>query len=214
MDVGRIRTWAEASPYLDMLASTVTNDVTPLLNTQGGAPHTVSREVCSYADYLGALFVGTPAGMTGQDGLAQVGIRFKRYLREVMGLVDPAYHGAAEVMYQMYRNGPAHEFDPKVLENKKGQWLAWLEYRGARRDNLEIEGYSVAVQHLKPLHLPSRLANSFHLPVSTLCLIQDLLGSIEYFKTVIGTESERVNAWNEAAAALDRPKQFEFTLPL
>jgi hypothetical protein len=71
MEVPRIKSWIETSTYLDMLAQTVINDVAPLLNTPGGAPHAIAREVFCYVDYLGALYAGKGPSETAEKGYLQ-----------------------------------------------------------------------------------------------------------------------------------------------
>ena len=208
-----ITNWDEAKPHLDMLAGTVINDIAPLLQTTGGAPHTVSREVFCYVDYLGALYVGTggvPIDRT--SGLAQVGYRFTRYLEDVMSLVDPAYATMAKTLYEMFRSGTVHEFDPKTLKNNVGVFLSWMEYSGQR---YEPKLFPFPVQHLKITQHPDRFVSGgslplYALPVSTILLIQDLLASFEHFKSGLGNPLERMNRWNEAAKVLNKPKSFEF----
>jgi len=109
----------------------------------------------------------------------------------------------------MYRNGPVHEFEPKVLENNKGQLLQWFMYSGPRTATVQLpEGGEFQVRHLQPnAHTDVRL---FWLPVSTRCLVDDVACSIEHFGR-IGPEDERITAWNRAARELGSPRTFDFT---
>jgi hypothetical protein len=202
-----IEGWGDARPYLDNLKQTILADVCPLLDLPEGAPFAVSREVFCYIDHLGHLYSGRGPG--------QVGERFLDYLKHVMNRVDSNYGKRAAEIYQMYRNGPVHEFKPKVLENKKGQCLGWLCYQGARNNhNLEISGEKMTVTHLELVKDPGH-DKSFCLPVSMVCLIMDLLSSIDEFQKM-GPEDERITAWNRAARELiiPRPSDFsDFTVP-
>jgi hypothetical protein len=105
-----------------------------------------------------------------------------------------------------------HEFEPKVLQDKKGQTLAWLCYQGNRvGQQIEPEGIGkLIVTHLEPVvHVASR---SFWLTVSTNCLLDDLAAAIDRFISA-GPEDERVTAWNRAARELSAPDPFDFTVP-
>ena len=64
--------------------------------------------------------------------------------------------------------------------------------------------------HLEPL--PSTGGGRFWLPVSTVCLIDDLGASIEHFAQS-GPEGDRVAAWNQASGDLPNPVQYEFAIP-
>jgi hypothetical protein len=197
--VPTIGTWGDARPYLEDLKGTVLADVRPLLDTPGAAPFAVCREVLCYIDHLGHLY----------SGRGQVGERFRDYLKQAMSRIDPNYGKRAEEIYQVYRNGPVHEFEPKVLENRKGQLLQWLCYKGARSDNIEISGRNLTLTHLEPVSPEGD--KLFWLPVSTVCLIMDLLSSIDEFQKA-GPEDERVTAWNRAARELTCPKPFDFVV--
>ena len=111
-----IKTWGDVRPYLETLKQTILADVRPLLDLPGEAPFAINREVFCYVDHLGHLY-------SGKVGERHVGARFQDYLKHVMCKIDPNYDQCATVIYQMYRNGPVHEFALKVLENKKGQLL-------------------------------------------------------------------------------------------
>src|SRR3990172_588786 len=191
-----------AGPYLDNLCKTVQDDVRPLLETKGHAPFAICREVLSYIDHLGHLYSG--------KGGRQSTERIKEYLKCLMKEIDPNYERRADQICDMYRNGPVHEFDPKVLENDRGQRLGWCCYDGERSDWIDCG--RVAVTHLKPVNRSSD-NKDYLLPVSTKCLIDDLCTSIEYFKTPTSKMlknatyvDKRITAWNRAARDLGPPR--------
>ena len=200
-DLRRINKWSEAQPHLEMLSMTVGNDIWPLLNTRGFAPFAICREVFCYVDYLGALFTGSTNN---------VGDRFRQYLRRVMGKVDKGYADRSHEIYQMYRNGPVHEFAPKVLKKPSGEELRWLSYHGPRLHY--FEDWKTEVRHLRPLLSPNN-SNVYYLPVSTPCLIQDLLSSIQVFINGPKARRELIRCWNKAACVLNEPKEFDFSIP-
>jgi hypothetical protein len=196
--VPMIAAWAEAAPYLRNLSATVVADVQPLLSLPGHAPFAVCREALSYVDHLGHLY----------SGRGQVGDRSREYLRKVMAIVDVNYATRCGEIYQMFRCGTVHEFEPKVLENRQGDLLLWLCYHGKRIDAVDVDGARGAVTHLTPIR--SSTPNRYYLPVSTTCLVEDLVASIEAFVQG-GPENERITAWNRAARELSTPEAFEFS---
>lgn len=198
-DVPVINAWVEARPYLVTLKGAVDADIRPLLATAGAAPFTISREVLSYVDHLGHLYTGK----------SKVGQRSKDYLIHIMAKADPNYAKRAGEIYEMYRCGSVHEFAPKVITNSKGQSLGWLCYKGDRKARINVERHEVTVAHLEPL--PSAQAGRFWLPVSTVCLIDDLKASIDAFVQA-GPEADRVAAWNSAAQQLGAPVSYEFAI--
>jgi hypothetical protein len=196
-----IETWRDASIYFENLKKTVLGDIWPLLNVSGATPFAICREVLCYVDHLGHLY-------SGKNGPRQVGARFKDYLRQVMREIDPYYCKRAGEIYQMYRNGPVHQYAPKVLKNKNGLRLVWHCYNGRRSDNIEILGRNLRVTHLELVEHP-RLDKTFCLPVSTVCLIMALVRSIDIFQRD-GSENKRLTNWNRAACKLNSPECFEF----
>lgn len=196
-----IASWKDAGAHLQKLKGTVMADVRPLLDVAGHAPFAICREVLSYIDHLGHLYSGR--------GQGQVGDRSQEFIKQVMTMTDPNYGKRAAELYRMYRCGPVHEFKPKVLENKKGELLAWLCYTGLRVDSPEINGKRMSVVHLEPV--ASTTTGRHYLPVSTRCLIDDLVCSIEIFERA-GPENERITAWNRAARDLNIPAPYDFTL--
>lgn len=200
-DVPIIASWKDAGTYLQMLKGTVVADVRPLLDVTGQAPFAICREILSYIDHLGHLYTGL--------GQSQVGRRSREFISQVMSETDPNYGRRAAELYQMFRCGPVHEFRPKILENKKGELLAWLCYTGLRVDSPEIDGKRMPVVHLEPVAFT--IMGRYHLPVSTRCLIDDLMCSIEIFERA-GPENERITAWNRAARDLNTPEPYDFTI--
>ena len=196
--VPRITTWQEAGAYLQMLRGTVSADIRPLLDLPEHAPFAICREVLSYVDHLGHLY----------SGRGQVGDRSREFLKQIMAKNDPNYAKRAAELYQMFRCGSIHEFEPRVLENRKGELLVWFCYAGPRRDIFELDGRRISVVHLEPVASPA--AGCFWLPVSTKCLIDDLMCAIEAFERA-GPENERITAWNRAARDLTAPEPYDFT---
>jgi hypothetical protein len=193
-----IRTWKEASDNLQMLKGTIEADICPLIDLPGHAPFAICREVLSYVDHLGHLY----------SGPSQVADRSREYMKHIMAEVDSNYGKRAIEIYQMFRCGAVHEFEPKVLENKKGELLMWLCYIGPRANSLSLNGRILSVVHLEPV---ADIANRYWLPVSTTCLIDDIMSSIEVFEKA-GPEDERITAWNRAARELVAPKAYDFTI--
>jgi hypothetical protein len=198
----QITVWEEAGPYLQMLRDTVGNDIRPLLVTEGGAPFAIFREVMSYIDYLGYLYTGLGEGKSAR--------RLVQFLEDVSAKVDPSYKTWARVVYQMYRCGPVHEFAPKILQNDRGQTLAWQSYRGGRKNHNDVfYEKPIVVSHLEPLQDNGR--PFWWLPVSSDCLVEDLEASIDIFSG-LPDHVERIDAWNRAAKRLGPPQSFNFSI--
>lgn len=197
-----LQAWKDAEPYLEMLKDTVRKDIRPLLSLPDKAPFAICREVLSYVDHLGHLY-------SGRSQVSQVGERSRDFLKRVMSVIDPNYGKRASEIYQMFRCGTVHEFEPKTLENRSGQTLTWLCYAGPRRHTITIAGKAVSVVHLEPV--PGLAATEYRLPVSTECLVDDLELSIDNFRRA-GPDNERVTLWNRAGRELNTPEPHDFAV--
>lgn len=200
--------WSESAEHLDMLIDTVRSDLFPLRRkdqggcTEGGAPHTISREFSCYVDYLGALY-------TGWAEWKKSGERFAAYLREVLGQVNPGYGQHAGLIREMYRNGPVHEFDPKVVFNRNGDQCGWLVSVGHSPGFHDFGGsQKVQICHLEVGLRPDR-RDVYYLPIFTSQLLDDLIASIELFKGGLGNPAARVPCWNRAVGLLNCPARFD-----
>ncbi len=73
---------------------------------------------------------------------------------------------------------------------------------------IELEASQLTVTHLEPVvYIAGR---SFGLPVSTNCLLDNLVAAIDHFADS-GSANERVTAWNRAARELTAREPFDFT---
>ncbi len=209
MSLSIICTWDEATVYLNELISTLQGDVRPLLQTgndpsgspANGAPFAICREVFCLVDHLGCLY-------TGLVGPGDVGTRFRRFLSEVM---PDGYRKRAWEIYNMYRNGPVHEFCPKTLENRQGQLLVWAFLKNElpdevlRASHLQVEAAGEILTRegvQKPLH---------QLRVSTRLLLDDLEAAIQALGTMPSPD-ERITLWNRAARELTQPRPYDFKI--
>ncbi len=203
-----IKNWAECADHLDMLISTIRDDLFPLRRsdqggcTVGGAPHTISREFSCYVDYIGALYTGWPEWNKS-------GERFVAYRRDALGQVNHGYAQHADLIREMYRNGPVHEFDPKVVFNSNGDQCGWLESVGSSPGYNDFgTGQQIQVSHLTVVAVPGR-SQAYYLPVFTSQLLDDLIQSIELFRNGgLGNPSARTLCWDRAVGYLIHPVRF------
>ena len=186
-----------------MLENTVVDDLFPLLNTKGEAPHTISREFCCYVDYLGALYTGLAEHKENSR-------RFRKYAKEVLGEINRGYANNKDLVLQMFRHGLVHEFDPKTLVNKAGRKITWVEFTTPSVGQLP-EPWAQPVTHLQRTAIAYPLGNSDEfLPVSVYDLLHDLVKSIRLLRDGIGGFQTRIPLWNRAAKLLNAHTPFDF----
>jgi hypothetical protein len=79
--------------------------------------HSVAREVFCYIDYLGSIFRGPPAE-------SEKAISF---IETYMTKADRRYKQIGRLIYEMWRHGTVHEFDPKILKHSRRKYsIGWL----------------------------------------------------------------------------------------
>ncbi len=202
MPLSIIRTWDEATAYLDELTHTLQGDIRPLLHVSpgdplNGAPFTICREVFCLVDHLGCLYTGLVDDVRGH---------FTSFLSEVMGGL---YQRRAQEIYAMYRCGT--QFQPKILINGQGQVLIWSFLNNQSAD-----------QDLRDLHLVPRvrgigsivsgdIVQQWELYVSTLVLLDDLEAAIKTLRAMLPTR-QRITLWNQAVSGLALPRLHNFTV--
>ncbi|HEX5369219.1 MAG TPA: hypothetical protein VFY10_07375, partial [Dehalococcoidia bacterium] len=154
-------------------------------------------EVLCYVDHLGAFLSGrnTSKGMSS-DGKTFI----DRYMRQV----DQGYANG-DLLYEMYRHGTVHNFEP-IKVKKAGRIYKWFMFDGGRSTELKKHPFGLAqVMHLSPAPDPFKAAEVW-LPVSTECLVLDLVESINLLRRDILSTPEMLGNWNRHAAFLCKPK--------
>ena len=128
-----------------------------------GGFFSISRQVFSYIDYLGAL------AASGKNSTANA----VAYMEKYFSLVNPAYSGRCTIMYAMWRHGTVHEYDPKVfVSHAHGFRLCW----GANNTSVTLN----RKWHLKCLCRASQ-PGSYHWFINLFELVDDLRKSVTYF---------------------------------
>ena len=185
----RNMTISEIKEYLlDNIAQSWENDIAPILSGRGGF-FILPREFFCYCDFLGSFYVG----LHGRNARTGTGARraAERYLDEILGEIDEGYRDNRSLLYQMYRHGTVHAYQPKTLENPTdGRIISWLPYRGARDQWQYVEHEAVEVRHLLPITLDETV---YRMPVSIDCLYWDMLESIKKHVEIMEIQNQSGN---------------------
>lgn len=191
----------------DDLQESIRRDVHPAIqigNAEGGY-FAVPRLVLCYVDFLGALY----RGYRGHGNIA-TSVKAQAFIRDFMGHVDPLYRKNADLFYDMYRHGTVHLYQPKTFSHRVSRrFLYWLAYKGKREDWLNFQARAIRVRHMEVFDWNDSVD---YLPISIVCLYEDLHSTIDYYKLRIQKEKEDgrtdlLNNWNCTAAALLRPEE-------
>lgn len=170
-------------------------DIKPIIqpNTPEGGYFGVVRSVLCYIDYLGALYEGYDGRSKFGNGTQKLATpeKAKKFIKEILGVVDESYKLNGELLYEMYRHGTVHLYRPHRLKNSNGRVLFWLTYKGSREYWTHYEHKAIKVRHLQILKWKNK---EYALPVSIICLYEDLIESVQlYFEKI---ENELKNGTN------------------
>lgn len=142
----------EICEYLEEdLKKSIFNDVKPIIqpHEKEGGYFGVSRLVLCYVDYLGALYIGYN-GETDRSGRKKISTvnKAKSYIKHVLSKVDPLYESYGDLLYEMYRHGTVHLYQPKTFINKDTkETLSWLTHKGSR---IAEDEYNGKLEHMNP----------------------------------------------------------------
>jgi hypothetical protein len=182
------------------LKKSIVNDVKPVIQPEQmeGGYFGVTRLVLCYIDYLGALYEGYH-GETDRKG-RKVIAKSKyamNFIKNVLGKIDPLYEKYGDLLYEMYRHGAVHLYQPKTFTNiQTKETLNWVTYKGSRIAYTKDYG---EIQHMQPKKMDNA---QWILPVSIICLYDDLIASIDHFIKMLKADNNLVKNWKSTANAL------------
>lgn len=137
-----------------------------------GGFFSISRQVFCYIDYLGALAANGKNSTTNAVA----------YMEKYFARANAIYAGKCNLMYNMWRHGTVHEFDPKFFVSAKNRFrLQWGANNTSKSHNRKW--------HLKCLCRASQ-PECYHWFINLFELVDDLRKSIMYF--VADLESDNV----------------------
>ena len=101
----------------DFLAA-INNDLIAVLNFHEGGIggfHSVPREVFCYIDYIAAIRYGENSSTNAI-----------RFIEKYLGSENVRYKHYGKLLYEMWRHGTVHEFDPKGLKHSSKKYsIGW-----------------------------------------------------------------------------------------
>ncbi len=188
------------------LQKSVIDDVNPCLQGPGGY-FAVPRLVLSYADYLGALYHGYTGRMNRGRRILAASEFAKAFMKDIFGPIDNNYLRYGDLLWEIYRNGTVHLYEPLKLQNSAtNRMISWLTYKGSRVSF--IPQYKRQVEHLVPLNVQ---ASTWVQPISIGCLYDDLLGGIQLYASRIQSDRSLELRFRQTGNALQQPEKTNLT---
>lgn len=188
----------EICKYLEFdLKKSIFNDVQPIIQpcSKEGGYFGVPRLILCYIDHLGALYKGYNGKEHNERKIISEPFKAKAFIEDVLGKVHPFYNKYGIFLYEMYRHGTVHLYQPKIFFNDQNEKLSWVTYKGPRET---VSEYG-KIQHMKPNEFKTK---NWIFPISINCLFYDLIESITYFQNMIRTDNNLINNWKSTSNAI------------
>lgn len=177
-------------------------DVKPILHLkkEPGGFFGVPREILSLIDFLGAVYTGKyERGMSSKGAI--------KFIENLMGeKVDKNYKLNGRLMYEMYRHGLTHFFQPKKFIKTDGTKIGWCVHKGKRGSTVTLkDGKSVYkiknAGHLVIVKHPDPQKDFEIFIISIRCLYEDFQKSlVEYFNVIRGNQALYLTRWNRVSS--------------
>jgi hypothetical protein len=106
-----------------------------------------------------------------------------------------------EVLWEIYRNGTIHLYEPLKLKNSTEE-ITWLAHKGSRTETLP-NPYNIQVRHLVPYEHGNHW---WQQPISITCLYDDLLHAINIYSSMISIDHTLETNFVQVADELQIPE--------
>lgn len=177
-----------------------------------GGYFVVTRQILCMTDFLGAVYSGYPRKERVED-LRQrkerisTGKKAQKFIKAFFEPKNTYKKSTVETLYQMYRHGLVHLYQPRILKYKNGS-LNWFIYKGNRHQDRIIVNEKITVtnvDHLKIIQL-QKGSKQYFLAICIDSLFEDFSNSIEKYKKKLQFSKQLQTNWRTAVNAICTPK--------
>jgi len=180
---------------------------------QGGYFITV-RQILCMVDFLGAVYSGYPFSERKDDPKGRRIARPDKAIRFITTFFEPKQTYQKDTvtkLYDMYRHGLVHLYQPKFLKLTSKKVLKWFFYKGKRQRNRIIvdsdQGKKVFknVYHLRIIcGDPNK--KTYHLPVCINALYEDFEKATLRYKDKLKNTKYLQRNWRTTVNAICKPQ--------
>jgi len=181
---------------------------------QGGY-FVVTRQILCMTDFLGAVYSGYPRSERKRDEKEKkerisTTKKAKRFIAAFFKPKSTYRRDTVNKLYDMYRHGLVHLYQPRTLQYKKGS-LEWFVYKGKRYQAKMIVSTNKGeiiikdVDHLKIIQFaPDK--NRYHLAICIDALYDDFKqATIDYKNKLVQAKHLQSN-WRATVDAICKPR--------
>lgn len=182
-------------------------------NKKTGGYFVVSRQIMCMVDFLGAVYSGYPykERILDKDGKKIANAtKAKKFITRFFGPKNTYNKDVVDKLYEMYRNGLVHLYQPKILKFGNNGKLKWGLYRGARNQDKLSLGSNKGKQTFRNIShmqiVPNILNRENYLLICIDSLYEDFEKAVfKYRDKLKSTRSLQVK-WRTAVNAICKPR--------
>lgn len=180
---------------------------------QGGY-FVVVRQILCMVDFLGAVSAGYPLTERKKDPNGQHIAGTKKAINFILNFFEPnkTYQkGVVENLYNMYRHGLVHLYQPRILKLSNRTKLMWFFYKGKRQNKSLTVDTSMGkitfkdVEHLQVI-TSDRLGGRKYLAVSINCLYDDFEKAVIKYRNKLQNTIYLQRNWRTTVNAICKPR--------
>jgi hypothetical protein len=212
----------EITDYLNIdMRKIITDDIGQclLIGKPEGGYFSIPKLVLSCVDYLGALYEGWNGERDSRTRrpIFTSSQKATHYIQNVLGQVFYEYRTRGALLWEIYRHGTVHLNQPKTLQYG-AETIGWLIIKGGFEERTFIvqlpttggQKINKWIAHLVPDLYPNT-TNEWFLPLSTTCLYEDLLKSLDVYIDMINKNPNLENNFRSAIDEMIKPDQTQIT---
>lgn len=184
-------------------------------NKKTGGYFCVTRQMFCMIDFLGAIYAGYPFLERRLDTKGKKIATSDKAIKFIIDFFEPRetyQQSIVTKLYNMYRHGLVHLYQPKILKLNSRKRLAWFFYRGERHmkeiriDTNNGERIFNNISHLQILSSNDNI-NINYLVISINCLYKDFEDAITRYRAKLVTTKYLQRNWRTSVNAICKPQQ-------
>lgn len=180
---------------------------------QGGYFVTV-RQILCFVDFLGAAYSGYPLSESKKDPQGRRIATSQKAIVFMTTFFEPKQtyqQNAVTQLYDMYRHGLVHLYQPKILKFGSRKKLLWFFYKGKRhlsKIKINTDKGKIVFKNVSHLQITNNdlSKNNYYLAVSIDCLYKDFEKAINKYRNKLKNTQYLQRNWRTTVNAICKPR--------
>lgn len=180
---------------------------------QGGY-FVVTRQILCMVDFFGATYSGYPFSERKSDKKGARIATSRKAIKFIESFFEPEKtytKEATTTLYNMYRHGLVHLYQPRALKYNTRRVLQWFFYKGGRlKKSIEVDTPKGKIKFKNVKHLEiifdSRYKNYYYFPISIDCLYNDFVDAAKKYRDKLKKTKYLQTNWRTAVNAICKPR--------